>query len=255
MKIKTLLILLIFTLLLISCENNKDPLIPYNDNNSNNNNNNNNDFSNDDKDNSTPSEVEKNTSINLKNPDTLIGTYDIIFYAINVGEDLTFTNKCDDLYSDTKFSPCGDNILDNVELKGEATIQKNSNNDYIITTKVQMNGGLTENEFEINDYKYEYTKYNPIPKSEINENGININNNIKGTSTRNINSRYEIQNDTFKFTLQQDGTLSSETIKTINLLKREIYFIMKKKSDEYIELKENEPYNEPKLDWFEQNVN
>ncbi len=194
------------------------------------------------------------------NKDPLVGTYDITFFWTDA-RIAVLTNDCaksKELGYESKDGPsCRDN--ENVTLTGEGTISKDESGNYQIITKVQMAGGIFDNPNsnptlttmmgELNDNKYNYTVYSLIPAAEISSSGINVNGTVKGTTGRNLTKETDSPNDTYKFTLQSDGTLLNEMTNNM-VTPAEVRVIMKKRSDQPIPLDPNKAYD-PAPDGFE----
>lgn len=201
------------------------------------------------------------TAINLSNPDTLVGTYEITFFATNAVV-AAITNNCALLSSDfPALKQCTNPSDDQVTMTGEATISKDSGGNYQIITKVQMAGGAFANNPVVqtsapNDV-YNYTVYTPIPASTIDTTpstgGLNATGSVvKGTSGRNLTQKINGPNDEYVFKLQDDGTLLNEMTKAdvpiVNTT--DVRVIMKKKNDEVVALEENKPYTNPAITGF-----
>ncbi len=205
--------------------------------------------------------AESVTAIDLNNPDTLVGTYEITFFATDAVI-TAITNDCDLLSTNfPHLRQCSNPSNDQVTMTGEATISKDSGGNYQIITKVQMAGGAFANNPVVqstapNDV-YNYTVYTPIPASTISTDpstgGLNATGSVvKGTSGRNLTQNINGPNDEYVFKLQGDGTLLNEMTKAdvpvVNTT--DVRVIMKKKNDEVKALDENKPYTNPAITGF-----
>ncbi len=188
----------------------------------------------------TPSEV---TPIDLSNPDTLVGTYDITFFYTDAM--LTkLTTNCSEAVSKgfTTQDSCSD--ADNVSHQGEAVITK-TNTGIKIATKIQMSGGTFENPSYsslVTGQNYQYTEYPEIPFSAITTDVNTGDTAVKGTTGRNLTKETESPNDTYTFKVQADGTLLNE-MKNNMVLPVDVRVIMKKESDIPATLDPNKPYD------------
>lgn len=208
--------------------------------------------------------------IDLNNPNTLVGTYDITFFWKDTYISV-LTNDCKKskelgYKSEREYSGVVCKDTDDVELTGEGTITKDNNGNYQIITKVQMAGGFFDNPNSnpacsmFNRNKYNYTIYTPIPESEINGENKKINKNgkIKGTKGRNLTEKIELNDphdqDEYVFTLLDDGSLLNEMIiksKEETHKESRVIMILKKKNDAVITLEENKPYQKPAITDFQ----
>ena len=215
----------------------------------------------DDSSSSSVAPIPSTTKIDLSNPDTLVGTYEITFFATNAVV-AAITNDCAVLSSDfPALKQCDNPSNDQVTMKGEGTISKDSDGNYQIITKVQMAGGAFANNPVVQstalDDVYNYTVYTPIPVAEINASGVNTSKTIKGTSGRNLTKNTNGPNDEYVFKLQDDGTLLNEMIKAdvpiVNTT--DVRVIMKKVSDTAKTLNPNEAFPEPAISGFQTTIN
>lgn len=206
--------------------------------------------------------AENITEIDLNNKETLVGTYDIEFFFSDAMI-AVLTNDCAKStalgYSPTsKGVSCQNN--ENVTLKGEATIEKTADDKYQIITKVQMAGGVFDNPNNnamisaskalLDNNKYNYTVYTPIPASEIGASGINVveATAVKGTTGRNLTANTNSPEDTYSFKLQDGKLLNEMTSKVAT--DADVRVIMKKKNDNVIALDPNKPYKSPAITGF-----
>lgn len=204
------------------------------------------------------------SSIDLNNPDTLVGMYDITFFWKNAGV-AVLTNDCLKLNELSDAAASGDVVCqdnENVTLTGEATISKNMNGEFTIITKVQMAGGIFDNpnsnpalsteanKKTFDNNKYNFTVYTPIPATEFSPNGINFNGTSKGTSGRNLTESISSPDDTYTLVLQAENTLLINMTSKSNGTDAEVRVIMKKKNDHIMTLEENKPYSTPAITGF-----
>lgn len=197
------------------------------------------------------------TPINLSNPDSLVGTYEISLFYTEAGAGGTYdilTNNCSASISNgfTTSDKCKDE--DNVQFKGEGIIFKDADGAYQIITKVQMAGGiLGTGDFGKtavllgNDYNY--TVFTPIPKSAITNDGVNVGDTaVKGTNGRSRKQLSPSPEDTYTFVVQPDGSLRNNMKNNIQkgiAPDVPVYTIMKKVSDTPKNLDPNSPYSSP----------
>lgn len=163
---------------------------------------------------------DKVTPINLKDPKTLVGTYDVKFFGtVALNQNTPYSAVSTDC---AKFSemPLGLKFKvepsDNADMAlgnkcanktrligGKVTIRIDENkNSLAIESKLQMAGpffsgtlgsaGKTDT--------YQFTKYSEVLLTNINEQGVNFNNQHVGVSGRNLTSKTDNPKSTFKVT-------------------------------------------------------
>ena len=203
------------------------------------------------------------TEIDLNQPETLIGTYEITFFYTDGGSFVVLTNDCANA-TDFGASKACDNIANQqVEMKGYGTISHNAQGDtYQIMTKIQIKNDFMLT-FEIpdiiklSDQQYNFTTFTPIPKGAITSNGINSGNTaVKGTTGRNLTQNVTGAESTYSFTVDTDKLtiINSMQDKSSGYATANVTVRMKKISNEVTDLKVNKPLPTPYITGFQPTV-
>ncbi len=193
--------------------------------------------------------------IDLNDPLTLAGTYDITFYG-TYDYKLAVTNDC------AKFStyfeqPC-DPKSNQTSMRGEAVVKiGRTDNAGTLITKIQMaeegpfgKYGLAIQHGRGNEI-YNYTEYNPIYEVDPTSKTINESKTVSGTTGRNLDSKV-LTDDDYVLRLQDDGSLLVKMDKKdVNGI---VIIIMQKRSDYIVDLNPNEPYPTPAISGFVKNI-
>lgn len=206
------------------------------------------------------------TPIDLSNPETLKGTYDIDFFYTNaLGQ--VITNSCDTVasygFQDEKGKQikCDPDNNSDSAFTGRGTIDYNADTKELqIITKVQMKGG-TYDFFKVyqngalyylvEPNQYNYTKFQSIPLTAINskDKTINAENTVKGVTGRNaktITPDAALDNE-YKFEVDGNTITNYMVDKSSGFLEVPVVVRMKKVSDEVETLNENEAYSYPDI--------
>ena len=206
------------------------------------------------------------TTIDLLNPETLKGTYDIDFFYTNALEQV-ITNSCDTVANynfkdeqDNQIKCDPDNNTDS-EFAGKGIIDYNADTKELqIITKVQMKGG-TYDYFKtfaggslyylVEPNQYNYTEFKPIPVTAIDSinKTINEKNTVKGVTGRNataITSDGALNNE-YMFRVEGNTIINDMVDKSSGVVDAPVVVRMKKVSDEVETLNKNEPYPYPDI--------
>lgn len=211
------------------------------------------------------------TEINLSQPETLVGAYEIIFFYTNGANFLSISSDCTKVqeYTGVADSKCvqGHNSVD---FKGYGSLSTTSNS-YDLVTKMQMtnqclkdpNYGDCANDKAFGvinawsmaqDNQYNYTIFTSIPSSQVTTSGINTGESpVKGVTGRNLTKTTSpsAANSTYKFELTAEGYLKNTMVDTSSGTSANVTVIMKKISDTPIsDMKINTPLPTPAITGF-----
>lgn len=220
----------------------------------------------DSSDDSGPAYTPTYTPIDLNNPPTLAGTYDITFFATDGSGVSAVTSDCNEFKKYFSTPVCVPEA-NQTSMKGEAVIKVDeANRAGTLITKIQMaeegpygkEGAATlggkGNEI------YNYTVYSPVSDVDPVTKMINGNGLAKGTTGRNLNSNVSSPNDEYVLKLQDDSTLLVEMVKKgiqyqgMPLPDVNVRVVMKKKSNTPVELNQNEAYATPVISGFVKDI-
>lgn len=157
----------------------------------------------------------------LSNPESLQGKYDVEFFATKptgLGAMGTMSTNCAKaaelgllVPTDNKtanYAECKADETDNAVIYGkQAVINYNATDGLILETKLQIWKSIMSLS---PDDAYQYTKYSAVMPADITSEGININNQSKGVTGRNLTTLTENPESTFKITKMTDGALYVE---------------------------------------------
>lgn len=210
------------------------------------------------------------TNIDMSNPDTLIGTYKIEYFASSAGaaggaasswkelknynnvlsEDKQVQGPSNIDKPDATFGDAKGNFFGEVSIKYD-----NTKANLLITSKLQMKDTSFSTtpilDIKLSDQQYNYTVYTPIPKEKINakDNTINYGENaIVGVTGRDAvkvkPTKVESGKDanTYEFKLHTDKMIYHSMVDKSSLLPAKVLVVLKKVNDEPKELKANVQY-------------
>ena len=190
---------------------------------------------------------DKVTPINLKDPKTLVGTYEITFFYTDGAQLLPLSSDCSNAskYVDASLIP-QQTQCDTTKMKGYGTVEFDGKN-LQIKTKIQMtSSGMTTGIFSgmLKPQQYNYTVFTDIPLSAISSNSINTGSNVvKGTSGRNLEALVKPKNtdcsqandsgcSTYTFTVEDDGkTIVNKMVDKSNMAAANVVVRMRKVKD------------------------
>lgn len=211
------------------------------------------------------------TEIDLNQPKTLVGAYELTFFYTDGATLLPISTDCTKVkdYTGTEDKKCiqGENSVD---FTGYGTITLVDNSLKIIT-KMQMTNTNLQNSTDFTwmaakDNQYSYTVFKDIPTTNISGNVINNGNSaVKGTSGRTLTKNVPVSEDTNKpggnnpggttYTFELDSTdkftLINELVDKSNLAPAKVTVVMKKISDTPIaDMKKDIPLPTPVITGF-----
>lgn len=211
------------------------------------------------------------TEINLSQPDTLVGAYELTFFYTNGATMLPISTDCTKVkdYIGTEDKKCvqGEN---NVDFKGYGTITL-VNGSLKIVTKMQMTNANLQNPTGLwsaaKNNQYSYTVFKDIPTSNINASGNIINDGnsaVKGTSGRTLTTNVPVSEDTnqqgnnpggttytFELDTNDRFTLINKLNDKSSVMAADVTVIMKKISDTPIaDMKKDKPLPTPVITGF-----
>lgn len=204
------------------------------------------------------------TTPTLSDIKTFNGTYEIEFFYVNA----VIAALASDCSKVETYAPgektCNDPAADSVSHYGQVTMKVNTDGSVKVLSKVQINGGIfdqTEGMGSLinsmaGDKRYNFTEFTTIPANAITQNALNddtTSNQVTGTYGRSANKLVDegkSVNNTFKFTVEPDGTvvniLTDVTVMPANTIIR-----MKKVSDDVVTLDPNTSYEQPAINNFD----
>lgn len=200
-----------------------------------------------------------NTPVNFSNPDTAIGTYNVdMFWVDAVITQLT--NNCEEakqfISAVDAAKGCGSD--GNVVSSARATITKNSDGKYVVSSKMQMAGAAFDNATLVKalgalltDNQYNYTLYTAIPSTAIVGSTMNTGTSqVIGTTGREASKLTSDPVATYDFVLRDDGRILSLMGKTNPIPMADalsVYLLLRKISDNPEVLNPNELFPTPKI--------
>ena len=211
------------------------------------------------------------TAINLTDPTTLQGAYELTFFYTNGAGMLPLSTDCTKVqeYTGTADAKCVQGT-NNVEFKGYGTITVDETNINVITKMQMTNARLQAGTgFFANakDNQYSYTVFTAIPTSNISDNIINDGlSAVKGTSGRTLTKNIPVSTDnggsmnpggttyTFEVDASDSFTLINQLVDKSNIAPANVTVRMKKISDTPIaDMKKDKPLPTPVITGFVSN--
>ena len=144
--------------------------------------------------NDTPAPTPTVTPIDLSNPLSLVGLYEITFFYTNGAGLAPLSSSCADAskYVDSSIINSVTTPCDTTEMKGygEVTMDDVSGTAKLVT-KIQMTSSNMVNgtySSTLKPQQYNYTEFSPLSLKSITVAGINMDKAVKGTTGRNLTS-------------------------------------------------------------------